>query len=73
MAYVNLSSGPRDEALTNLTVKDQSYDVKFVGPSVGTHGPGNLNSARPSPPLLPGEKEPTYPDVVGKCSRMPSR
>jgi hypothetical protein len=68
MAYVTFWLLTRHKVLIRATVKDQSYDVQFVGPSVGTHGPGNLNTARPSPPLLPEEPEPTYPDIIGGSS-----
>ncbi|KAJ9133411.1 Fibronectin type III domain protein [Pleurostoma richardsiae] len=36
-------------------LQDQGYDVQFVGPYAGTHGPLPPSEALPDPPLLPGE------------------
>lgn len=41
------------------------YDVQFVGPYSGTHGPAPPSEALPSPPLLPGETAAADPAVIG--------
>ncbi|KAK9778008.1 putative Fibronectin type-III domain-containing protein [Seiridium cardinale] len=41
------------------------YDVKFVGPYSGTHGPNPPSSAVPSPPLLPGESTTADSAITG--------
>ncbi|GIJ91768.1 hypothetical protein Asppvi_010741 [Aspergillus pseudoviridinutans] len=41
------------------------YDVSFVGPWFGTHGPGLPQAALPQPPLFPGETAPEIKEVTG--------
>ncbi|KAH8168307.1 fibronectin type III domain-containing protein [Sarocladium implicatum] len=54
-------------------LKDQSYDVEFVGPYKGTKGPESLDSAKPRPPLLPNEADTSFPAISGTyTSGVPS-
>jgi lysophospholipase L1-like esterase len=49
----------------SLVQDNLGYDITFVGPFTGTHGPTVPLAARPQPPLLPGESAPVINEATG--------